>query len=99
MVYLFYNIKKRVEFRLHNLLNTPFEKGFDLIICRNVVIYFSDESKRRLYQKFYNSLRDYGVLFTGGTETMITNFEPNFERLHTSFHQKNPEAVALERYH
>lgn len=41
-------IKRKVEFKQHDLLNGPVEEGFDLIICRNVVIYFSDEAKRTL---------------------------------------------------
>ena len=42
-------IKQCVEFKRHNLLKDPFEKGFDLILCRNVVIYFTEEAKDKLY--------------------------------------------------
>ncbi|MBR5162943.1 MAG: protein-glutamate O-methyltransferase CheR, partial [Schwartzia sp.] len=37
-------IKQCVEFKRHNLLKDPFEKNFDLILCRNVVIYFTEEA-------------------------------------------------------
>jgi chemotaxis protein methyltransferase CheR len=61
-------IAKKVTFREQNLLNDRFETGFDLIVCRNVVIYFTTEAKATLYQKFQAALRPGGVLFMGGTE-------------------------------
>ena len=42
-------IKSRVEFQRHNLLLDKFDNGFDLILCRNVVIYFTEEAKDALY--------------------------------------------------
>ena len=45
-------IKKRVNFQRHNLLLDPFPTGLDLILCRNVVIYFAEEAKSDLYQSF-----------------------------------------------
>jgi chemotaxis protein methyltransferase CheR len=61
-------IAKKVTFREQNLLNDRFENGFDLIVCRNVVIYFTTDAKSALYQKFQAALRPGGVLFMGGTE-------------------------------
>jgi len=62
------DLRQRVTFRSHNLLLDPFEEDFDLIVCRNVVIYFVDEAKRALYRRFAQALRPGGVLFVGGTE-------------------------------
>jgi chemotaxis protein methyltransferase CheR len=62
------DLRDRVTFRPHNLLLDPFEGDFDLIVCRNVVIYFVEETKRALYQRFAQALRPGGVLFVGGTE-------------------------------
>ena len=64
------DLRARVRFRHHDLLNDPFEKSFDLIVCRNVVIYFTDEAKKTLYRRFADSLREGGILFVGGTETI-----------------------------
>ena len=64
-------IRQRVVFRKHDLLYDRYERDFDLIICHNVAIYFSDEAKRRLNQGFHQSLKEDGVLFIGGTETML----------------------------
>lgn len=62
------HIARRVTFQEQNMLTDTFEKGMDLIICRNVVIYFTTEAKSMLYQKFQAALRPGGILFMGGTE-------------------------------
>lgn len=51
-----------------DLLKDPFPKQMDLIVCRNVVIYFTDETKDELYRRFFASLKPQGYLFVGGTE-------------------------------
>jgi chemotaxis protein methyltransferase CheR len=66
--YLNSSLVNRVTFREQNLLADTFETNFDLIVCRNVVIYFTAETKTFLYQKFHDALRLGGVLFVGGTE-------------------------------
>ncbi|MBR6012405.1 MAG: protein-glutamate O-methyltransferase CheR [Selenomonadaceae bacterium] len=74
-------IKSVVEFKRHNLLKDKFETGFDLILCRNVVIYFTEEAKEQLYANFFKSLKPGGVLFVGATEAIL-----NFRKLgYTSF--------------
>jgi len=59
---------KKVTFREQNMITDNFEEDFDLIICRNVVIYFTSATKDMLYRKFAQALRKGGVLFIGGTE-------------------------------
>ncbi len=54
------SLRAKVQFRQHDLLRDPFENDFDLIVCRNVVIYFTDESKKSLYRRFAASLRTGG---------------------------------------
>ena len=58
----------KISFKELNLIQDEFEKNFDLIVCRNVVIYFTTDTKTLLYQKFCDALRPGGVLFVGGTE-------------------------------
>lgn len=89
-------VKKKVEFRMHNLLKDPFEKGFDLLICRNVVIYFTDDAKKMLYRGFYESLKEGGYLFIGGTETMLGTSDLPLERVCASFHRRIPAAEAAQ---
>ena len=74
-------IKSVIEFKRHNLLKDPFEKDFDLILCRNVVIYFTEEAKDQLYGNFFKALKPGGILFVGATEAIL-----NFRKLgYTSF--------------
>ncbi len=74
-------IKSCIEFKRHNLLKDPFEKNFDLILCRNVVIYFTEEAKDQLYAHFFEALKPGGILFVGATEAIL-----NFRKLgYTSY--------------
>jgi chemotaxis protein methyltransferase CheR len=68
------SVKKTVSFKKHDLLQETFPADLDLIICRNVLIYFTDEAKNQLYYNFSKSLKKDGVLFVGSTEQI---FEPN----------------------
>jgi len=65
-------LRPYLTFRRGNLLADRFEENFDLIMCRNVVIYFTDEAKNALYERFVASLRPGGYLFIGSTER-VTN--------------------------
>jgi chemotaxis protein methyltransferase CheR len=61
-----------IRFEKHDLLRDPYPTGpFDLIACRNVVIYFTEEAKERIYTGFVRGLRPGGVLFVGGTEAIM----------------------------
>lgn len=81
-------IKQTVTFKKHNLLADPYEKNVDLIICRNVLIYFTEEAKNQVYQNFSNSLVPGGVLFVGSTEQIFNPKEFQFEVADTFFYQK-----------
>lgn len=81
-------IKRCVTFKEHNLLKDPYPRDFDLILCRNVVIYFTDEAKNMIYRNFHTSLKNHGVLFIGSTE-QITNYkELNYERMSSFYFEK-----------
>lgn len=64
-------LKAKIQFERQNLLSDPFPQDLDLILCRNVVIYFTEEAKDELYRKFHRSLKPGGVLFVGGTESLL----------------------------
>ncbi len=81
-------LRRKVEFRPQDLLRDTFELGFDLIVCRNVVIYFSDEAKSLLYRRFCHSLKEEGVLFMGATETLLNPAQLDFQRLYSCFYSK-----------
>lgn len=93
------SVRRRVTFRQHNLLADPFEQDFDLIICRNVVIYFTAEAKDGIYLRFQRSLRPGGVLFVGGTEIISHTAEAGFETAGISFYRRKIQlAPVLPRF-
>ncbi|WP_243149756.1 protein-glutamate O-methyltransferase CheR [Thermaerobacter sp. PB12/4term] len=63
-------IRHRVRFARHDLITDPYPGGWDLILCRNVVIYFTEEVKRRVWASLAASLRPGGILFIGGSESL-----------------------------
>ncbi len=81
-------IRKMVNFRQHNLLGDNFPTNFDLILCRNVVIYFTEETKENLYRKFTDALRSKGILFIGSTEQIFHAKEIGLKSVATFFYQK-----------
>ncbi|AZS14821.1 protein-glutamate O-methyltransferase CheR [Paenibacillus lutimineralis] len=81
-------LKKHVTFKKQNLLADSFEEGFDLIVCRNVMIYFTEEAKHDLYHKFARSLRPGGVLFVGSTEQIFSPGQYDLETSETFFYRK-----------
>ncbi|MGZ9586911.1 CheR family methyltransferase [Paenibacillus marinisediminis] len=81
-------LKSGISFQKQNLLNDRFDTGFDLIICRNVMIYFTEEAKHMLYHKFAQSLRPGGVLFVGSTEQIFNPGQYGLETVETFFYRK-----------
>lgn len=82
------DIKQRIEFKRHNLLKDPFETGFDLILCRNVVIYFTEEAKDQLYTNFFKALKPGGILFVGATEAILNFRKLGYTSYQPFFYQK-----------
>lgn len=81
-------IKARVEFREHNLIKDPYIDRCHFIICRNVLIYFTDEAKDDVFRKFHKSLVPNGLLFIGSTEQIMNHREMGFERRNSFYYQK-----------
>ncbi|MEO1584873.1 MAG: protein-glutamate O-methyltransferase CheR [Planctomycetota bacterium] len=76
-------IKSMVNFEKHNLKDTLAAKRhgkWDVIFCRNVMIYFDDEMKKRVVQMFHDQLADDGYLFIGHSESLRSLGVP-FEQL------------------
>ncbi len=64
-------LRGRIQFERQNLLSDPTPQDLDLVLCRNVVIYFTEEAKDELYRKFHRALKPGGILFVGGTESLL----------------------------
>lgn len=82
------DIRRKVNFRRHDLLSDPYPADLDMILCRNVVIYFTDEAKQHIYQGFAKALRPAGLLFIGGSEMIMRSGEIGFRTAGTSMYQK-----------
>ncbi|MGB2694011.1 MAG: protein-glutamate O-methyltransferase CheR, partial [Dehalococcoidia bacterium] len=81
-------LRRLVEFREHNVLDGSFGRDFDLIMCRNVMIYLSSEAKARLLRRLSGALIPGGVLFVGGTEAILESSRFGLQRLYGDFYQR-----------
>lgn len=82
------SLSRFIKVKKHNILADPFESGFDLILCRNVVIYFTDEAKGQLYSRFFSALKPGGVLFVGSTERIFNSVQMGYEATLPFFYTK-----------
>ncbi|MGE5403683.1 MAG: CheR family methyltransferase [Candidatus Saccharibacteria bacterium] len=83
------NIKSEVIFRKFNLMNRqfPFKKKFHVIFCRNVMIYFDQETKDELVNRYYESIEPGGYLFIGHSETINRN-DSKFKYIKPAIYRK-----------
>jgi len=81
-------IKNMVEFKKHDLILDRYDSKLDLIVCRNVVIYFNQDVKDKMYNKFRASLKVGGLLFVGATESIYNYREFGYEKASTFIYRK-----------
>ena len=90
-------LRSRVQFRELDLLSDPFGTGYDLIVCRNVIIYFDMLPKKELVHRFRDALRPGGVLFIGATEALLGGDSDGLERMRGNFYRKPADDAAVSR--
>ena len=79
-------LRSRVAFRSLNLFDPwPMRRPFDVIFCRNVIIYFDEPSKQRLVRRFVDALAPGGYLFLGHSESLIHGVRGLEPRGHTCY--------------
>ena len=88
----YYRVKKEIKdiikFRRFNLMETvPFNGLFDIIFCRNVMIYFDKETQNGLVNRFYDSLKKGGYFFAGHSES-LTGLSHQFKYIEPSVYRK-----------
>ncbi len=83
------HLKNLITYRRFNLMTEkfPFKNPFDFIFCRNVMIYFDQETQQRLVSKFYGCLPKNGYLFIGHSET-LSKSNSNFKYVQPAIYQK-----------
>ena len=78
------DLKSKIIFSTHNLVSDNSFNEFQLILCRNVIIYFDRELQTKVFELFDNSLEKFGYLALGTKETLdFSTVSKNFERLNT----------------
>lgn len=82
-------IKARVEFKEHNLLQDTYPTNYHMIVCRNVLIYFTEEAKDEVFVKFQRALAKGGILFIGSTEQIINYKEIGLDRKSSFYYVKS----------
>jgi chemotaxis protein methyltransferase CheR len=83
------SLRRMVQFGRHDLLADTYPSAeYDLILCRNVLIYFTEEAKERIYRGFFKSLKPGGYLFVGGTERIPDHRLIGFELSKPFFYKK-----------
>ena len=81
-------LRAMVRFSKLDLLKDPYPRTRDLILCRNVVIYFNEDAKERIYGRFFEVLQPGGTLFVGSTERVGDAARLGWERPATFFYRK-----------
>lgn len=81
-------IKDCITFKQHDLLKDPYPSQVDLIVCRNVLIYFTEEAKDIIYTKFSEAMDKDGILFVGSTEQIIGAQKFNLNSYRIFFYEK-----------
>ena len=77
-------IRAIVKFVNHNMISDPPISSVDLILCRNVTIYFSKELQTKVYSNFHSALVSIGFIVAGKTESLIDIMEEFFTTVDTN---------------
>ena len=83
-------LRKLVSFRHHNLLDRLRESPFDLVVLKNVLIYFDADSKKRVLKNVCSVIRPGGLLMTGAAEG-VANMLEGCQRLQPWLHRRLPD--------
>ena len=82
------SIRRLVQFRSLDLLRERCPTGMDLILCRNVIIYFNEDVKHAMMHRFGAALRPGGYLFIGATESILSTNELSLARTSSDSYRK-----------
>lgn len=81
-------IRRPVSFKKHDLIQDLYPGPFDLIVCRNVLIYFTPDTQQSIFRKFHQALGPGGILFIGATESMHEAATMGFKKKQVSIFEK-----------
>ncbi|MAQ85592.1 MAG: chemotaxis protein [Maritimibacter sp.] len=87
-------MRELITFRRLNLIGPwPFTRPFDVIMCRNVVIYFGPETKADIWARFVDQLTPEGWLITGHSERLTDDAARRTELIHTTTYRRRPASA------
>ncbi len=90
-------ISQRVSFKQHDLLKDRFEAGFDFVVCRNVLIYLTAETRAQVINGFLKSLKPGGLLFLGASEALIAGDSNMYQIKGPCLYERIGDAVSMAR--
>ena len=64
-------LKNQIRFDYHNLKNDSGKRGFDVVFCRNVLIYFDEAAQKAVIDRFWEAMADHSFLFIGHNESLF----------------------------
>jgi len=76
------SVKETVTFEQHDLIRGDPKRNFDLVLCRNLLIYIDSSFKTPIFETIRGSLREGGYLMIGMTETLPSECRDDFEPVH-----------------
>lgn len=78
------NLQTKIKFDYHNLANDSGQRGFDVVFCRNVIIYFDDAAQNAVINRFWDAMAAKSFLFIGHSESLF-GMDTKFEFLKTEW--------------
>lgn len=81
-------LQNNIVFKKHDLLSSFYESNFDLILCRNVFIYFTQEAQDNVIKKFANSLNPQGYFVLGSSENIVDHERFDLKKVEVTIFQK-----------
>ncbi len=72
---------QHVTFEYHNLITSPFSGNYDIIFCRNVMIYFDANAKIKLFEKFHQVLNPDGLFIVGFYDAVLPMVNPSMFKI------------------
>ena len=75
-------LKNYIDFKVHNLITDNLtvigENSYNLVLCRNVMIYFNKEQQELIYEKFFHALKKEGFFIVGRSEIILGDYRTKF---------------------
>jgi len=78
------DIQSKIKFDYHNLKNDSGQRNFDVVFCRNVIIYFDEVAQTAVMKRFWDSMASRSFLFIGHSESLF-GMDTKFEFLKTEW--------------